>query len=309
MAEFFNSYTSNPSTVKATIEPSTIKATVDSTFNKGNDVKFVFDKLVSDKLVLKSNNCGDISHQIEITFNFHNKNIYINQIYKCGEMTGTETLRKIIEVGKKIMFNSITLGDQSKIRSNTCEDEFDLPIIDILTRDHAESWYNREGFKSTTHEDDMKHNKKQKKLQLVDVLIENVGLKDEIFEKFKEDIEDIENIENIEDVTLGDFFKKIKTEYLKKEDFTELTTEQCETLNKLIQYLKEKKIIRYTRTLIYKLPQYESEIIIEPVIEREEEVTPPNTKNKRKRVNPQKKPRKTGKTRKTGGKNTLRKRK
>jgi hypothetical protein len=84
-------------------------------------------------------------------------NIRISYISRCGEISGTEILNKIINIGREINANFISLVDASLLNQDT-DCEFDLAHYMILL--NGQSWYNRFGFIGKFHEREIQDNER-----------------------------------------------------------------------------------------------------------------------------------------------------
>lgn len=84
-------------------------------------------------------------------------NIRMSYISRCGEISGTEILNKIINIGREINANFISLVDASLLYQDT-DCEFDLAHYMILL--NGQSWYNRFGFISKFHEREIRDNER-----------------------------------------------------------------------------------------------------------------------------------------------------
>jgi hypothetical protein len=84
-------------------------------------------------------------------------NIRISYISRCGEISGTEILNKIINIGREINASFISLVDASLLYPDT-DCEFDLAYYMILL--NGQSWYNRFGFISQFHNREIRNNDK-----------------------------------------------------------------------------------------------------------------------------------------------------
>jgi len=82
--------------------------------------------------------------------------IYIHNIEKCSQLTGTEKLKRVIDFGKHIKVKYIRLYDGSCVASNTCL-FIALASFEILTT--GNSWYNKFGFRSPTSDLEESYNK------------------------------------------------------------------------------------------------------------------------------------------------------
>jgi len=84
---------------------------------------------------------------LRLDFNHSKKDLYIEELNKCS-INGRTNLINAIKIAKKLEYNTIRLGDFSEINGNYCS--YSLKIYNILL--NGESWYNKYGLKSETHE-------------------------------------------------------------------------------------------------------------------------------------------------------------
>lgn len=89
--------------------------------------------------------------------NIHDAILYILQINKTNDITGTSIITKIISIAKHANVNKITLIDNSQIACENNE-SFKLYMFHILST--GMSWYNKMGFFSLNHERDYDTNKR-----------------------------------------------------------------------------------------------------------------------------------------------------
>jgi len=86
--------------------------------------------------------------------------IYVDYLVSCKvndtEINGGNILTKIIELKNEIRVNFINLRDVSYKIINKCR--LNLSIFEIITNDECLSWYNRYGFFSHNHKDDVDKN-------------------------------------------------------------------------------------------------------------------------------------------------------
>lgn len=91
------------------------------------------------------------------------EDILLYNLIGCDDMTGKEILNKIIKIADRLNKN-IELSDSSYKIFETMKCTYSLSHFHILL--HGESWYNKFGFKSKTHEEDKLHNEKIRNLPL-----------------------------------------------------------------------------------------------------------------------------------------------
>jgi hypothetical protein len=111
--------------------------------------------------------------------------LHISSLSKCGANSGNTLLRLVDELAKSIPFvEHITLTDASNIKK--CDERLNLPVLRILTSERGESWYNRWGYKSAKHDDDMSINTEIRNMNMSEYLHDNQSLKSEIERMFPE---------------------------------------------------------------------------------------------------------------------------
>ena len=82
-----------------------------------------------------------------------NKTITIDFLHKCV-VNGNTILKKIKQIAKDINFSYIKLIDGSNIEYNRHKCDYTLSTYQILLK--GQSWYNKYGFKSNNHNDQLK---------------------------------------------------------------------------------------------------------------------------------------------------------
>jgi hypothetical protein len=98
---------------------------------------------------------------------YNTESLHIVHLSKCGELSGTQILKCIIEIGKSLRMKKITLYDVSNI--NTKSDcEYSLANYYILLT--GRSWYNSFGFVSNVHSDNLRFNETIRNMQLIKFL-------------------------------------------------------------------------------------------------------------------------------------------
>jgi len=102
------------------------------------------------------------------SFTVEQKYIYIGTINNCGDRTGTIIVEKIKQLGKILGKEYISLSDGSTIDfGDICN--YSLSAYKILQT--GESWYNKLGFYSKYHEEDLTHNRAIRELPLGEFII------------------------------------------------------------------------------------------------------------------------------------------
>ena len=76
--------------------------------------------------------------------------------YNC-QYTGTQILKGLFKVAKKLQISRIKVKDLSVIRVNDCTSSIDLAKKSILL--NGESWYNKYGYYSLSHQEDNNYNR------------------------------------------------------------------------------------------------------------------------------------------------------
>ena len=111
--------------------------------------------------------------------------LHISSLSKCGANSGNTLLRLVDELAKSIPFvEHITLTDASNIKK--CDERLNLPVLRILTSERGESWYNRWGYKSAKHHDNMSFNTTIRNEKMRDFLASNPDVDSVINKAFPE---------------------------------------------------------------------------------------------------------------------------
>jgi hypothetical protein len=154
-------------------------------------VSFIDDELESQYYVKIVCDDSDIN-STDFFINKADNNIYISNLAKCGNITGTVIVTKIISFAKDIKSGKIFLIDASQIFiGEDCE--MDMAKYMILL--YGYSWYNKFGFYNLTHERDTIYNEKMCKKTFNDFIeygIKRMRIKKK--EKFNDEIYDKETI-------------------------------------------------------------------------------------------------------------------
>jgi hypothetical protein len=172
-------------------------------------------------------------------------NIELLYLSRCGNMSGTEILNKIINIGRDTNANYISLSDASLLYPDS-ECEFDFSHFMILLT--GKSWYNHYGFKSINHNKDYKNNYFMRKMSLrdyiekanenkrlnMDIIIEKIINVDSININLETEIKDIIQIMN----------QKIKTD-----------RNTCDEIKKIVKIIVDlsKNLLSYHPRLHLKL--------------------------------------------------------
>lgn len=111
--------------------------------------------------------------------------LHISHLSKCGANSGNTLLRLVDELAQSIPFvEHITLTDASNIKK--CDNSLKLPDLRILTSERGESWYNRWGYKSAKHHDNMSFNTTIRNEKMRDFLASNPDVDSVINKAFPE---------------------------------------------------------------------------------------------------------------------------
>ncbi len=161
--------------------------------------------------------------------------IYINNIEKCLQTSGTTMLNKIIDFGKYIGVKRITLSDYAMVDSNVCREVLALAAFEILTS--GKSWYNKHGFVSSDANYEKAFNKQLSNSLFINVVSKKI--KDNFIENFSEI--------DVSKLSIKEVLLYLKNNYLKRNYIKELTKSQCECIEELTLFLDDK--IHYTRKL------------------------------------------------------------
>jgi hypothetical protein len=212
--------------------------------------------------------------------------IYIHNIEKCSQLTGTEKLKKVIDFGKHIKVKYIRLYDGSCVASNTCL-FIALASFEILTT--GNSWYNKFGFRSPTSDLEKSYNTFIGEIPFItlidfDIFLQNIHTYIFLSKKFKKYyykeknifINQLKYIKNsvflkslsnsikkgFEEHFNGDILNKskstkqvlseLKRVYLNKDSSINLNVAQCDIIEDLTLYLDG--IICYDHNLQLELP-------------------------------------------------------
>lgn len=165
-------------------------------------------------------------------FNISETSIELSSLSKCGEISGTTILDKIIKIGKELHKENIVLQDASEIKySPDCR--YSLAKYKILLT--GQSWYNKFGFVSINHVTDREHNEQQRILPLHEFI-------DSVNTKYK--IHETQNIDTaLQRMKMGELKKRyqeiIKTysslENYKEQRLQKLESEQFVNLTQFIE--------------------------------------------------------------------------
>lgn len=129
--------------------------------------------------------------------------LYVYNIEKYENYSGTTIMKKVIELGKKLNVKYIELCDYAMFNLGDYKDlSLSLAPFHIITT--GSSWYNKLGFKSDNTNDEILENEKTINLYLCD-LVDN-----EYCERFQEEFPEID----IKNKTLKQIFVYLKQTYV-----------------------------------------------------------------------------------------------
>lgn len=129
--------------------------------------------------------------------------LYVYNIEKYENYSGTTIMKKVIELGKKLNVKYIELCDYAMFNLGDYKDlSISLAPFHIITT--GSSWYNKLGFKSDNTNDEILENEKTINLYLCD-LVDN-----EYCERFQEEFPEID----IKNKTLKQIFIYLKQTYV-----------------------------------------------------------------------------------------------
>lgn len=150
--------------------------------NYKNDKKLIYEKFNNANIkitfgyinvIIKCNDfnplISDLTSNIEFTI-YRNSHIYIDYLRKCNASSGSDSLSKIIELGKEFNCEFLQLYDASSITFISC----DLSLSNLNIFIYGKSWYNKKGFKSLNFENELIDNNKIINLNFEDFVIESV---------------------------------------------------------------------------------------------------------------------------------------
>ena len=165
--------------------------------------------------------------------------LYVYNIEKYDNFSGTTIMKKVIELGKKLNVKYIELCDYAMFNLGDYKDlSISLAPFHIITT--GSSWYNKLGFKSDTTNDEIIENEKIINLYLCDLV------DDEYCERFEENFPEI----NIKNKTLKQIFIYLKQTYINhKSERKKMTYSQSYLLEDLTLDLFY--ILNYEPTLRY----------------------------------------------------------
>ncbi len=138
--------------------------------------------------------CGT-NHGKSSGFSIYEDRIDLNELSSCDDITGSSILEKIITLSKRLRKN-IELYDSSTIHAVNSDCSYSLALFSILRT--GKSWYNKHGFMSLEHYDNVEYNTQFLNLSLSDFMIlakdNYVSKKTTIF--LTHEFSDLNNINN-----------------------------------------------------------------------------------------------------------------
>ncbi len=212
------------------------------------DLQFEIVSQSDNKIIFKSDNGDRCIITIELRKRQHSRHIYVNSLEKCAPYSGTEILEQIVQFGKEMNVDYITLSDKSSIGP------FNLYVLEILTT--GQSWYNRLGFYSSVHAQEVEFNTFVSQLPFETLMIYrkylshiqsfpqiyaekntlgNVKYAQSKVVQFSSFLEDFPQFHP--EQSIRDILTSIKQQYLFKGSTETLTEEQTESLAALLNYL------------------------------------------------------------------------
>jgi len=178
------------------------------------------------------------------------KIIIIELLNKCESSSGSNTLKKIEELARKLGATQINLEDASKIKA--CHTEINLALLDILAT--GESWYNTKGFYSENRETEKKNNSQILPRIVKDFIKDCIEVNREKGTLHLPELERILEIFNSgehfainDDMTVQEYFVNVK------QDLKRVNDEECEKFifaSKLLDMIQKSKIIEYSSSAI-----------------------------------------------------------
>ncbi len=115
-----------------------------------------------DKYAVKIRNCDSDYPDHDLALSIDKKLMNIDMLYKCKDTNGTLILKKMVDIARDLGMETVSLMDGSTTYFMNDMDNracgVSLWALHILI--HGESWYNQQGFKSLTYEDEVSENKR-----------------------------------------------------------------------------------------------------------------------------------------------------
>jgi hypothetical protein len=100
-------------------------------------------------------------------FRLYEDELYIDNLSKCGHIKGKTILDGIMHIAQDLNLRRVELYDISSIER--CDYDYSLAHFYILLT--GESWYNKFGFVSTTHRENVEYNQEIRTLTLEEFLL------------------------------------------------------------------------------------------------------------------------------------------
>jgi len=181
------------------------------------DFNIILENNENEKLILTIGAKYDIENE-ELDFeDFHclylmiePAKIYIENLNKCGNYTGTDMMFRVIHYAKEVKIPKLELTDKSKLY--LCKSAVNLAYLNILSS--GKSWYNSKDFYSDEFNAEQTNNLlviNKPFNELVEVIIEN--LTNPLIEPFITDIKELNR--NFKNNPKENIDIKIKTEFRK----------------------------------------------------------------------------------------------
>lgn len=164
------------------------------------------------------------NNKIKLNFTYKEAEyLYVYNIEKYENFSGTTIMKKIIDLGKKLNVKYIELCDCAMFNLGDYKD-FSICLASFHIVTTGSSWYNKIGFKSDTTNDELLKNEKLISLYLCDLI------DDEYCERIQESFPEID----IEKKTLKQIFDYLKQIYINnKLDRKKMTNNQSKIVEDL----------------------------------------------------------------------------
>jgi uncharacterized membrane protein (UPF0127 family) len=201
------------------------------------------------------------------TSNKDKEYIYLNLLYKCGNLSGEEVITKMIQIARHELFRAkeIHLLDASTIflTEQNLNCKFSLRILKILST--GQSWYNQYGFFSDPLTEDYEEYKQNKKLRnmTLEELLNKISEKKTSYgvDLFKTHVDALKD----SDTNIYQQYKNKPVKLLAKEiddafkifqanGEKECTSPIIKWYLFFLEVVNLSSIIKYDRNLVYKIP-------------------------------------------------------
>ena len=87
-------------------------------------------------------------------------NLFVAHLNKCPDSSGSATMAKLEKVGKQMELDRIDLMDAQSLEFKCNKKRLDVMTKYVNILADGESWYNKLGYKSLTHDAEVRHNKR-----------------------------------------------------------------------------------------------------------------------------------------------------